>query len=113
MKRAAYVLVGVAAVCSLVFVYLLKPASAPAALLLAVWLLVPYALLALVVRFARVPRAALASATVIAALGLAFLLHSVVLRPDPQGAIAVMATPLYQLLATGIVVPLMAHFIRG
>ena len=103
---------GIAALCSLWFVYLLQPASALAALLLAAWLLVPYGLLALVVRFGREPRASRFSTEAIAAGGLALLLHAVVLRPDPQGAIAVMATPLYQLIAAGIVVPVMAHLFR-
>ena len=113
MKRTGYALCAVAALCSLGVVWALQPASVPSALMLAAWLLVPYGLLALVVRFGRVPRASLASTLLVAGAGLAFLLGTVFVRPDPQGAIAVMATPLYQLLVAGIVVPVMAHFIRG
>ena len=113
MKRTGYASCVLAALCSLGVVWALQPASLPSAVLLAAWLLVPYILLALVVRFGRVPRASLASTLLIACAGVAFLVNAVFVRPDPQGAIAVMATPLYQLLAAGIVVPVMAHFVRG
>jgi hypothetical protein len=113
VKAAGYAICGAAGLCSLGFVYALQPASALAALLLAAWLLTPYVLMGLVVRLGRSPRASLASTAAIAAGGLAFLLVVVWLRPDAQGAIAVMATPLYQLIAAGIVIPVMAHFIRG
>jgi hypothetical protein len=112
VKRVGYALCVAAALCSLGIAWALRPVSLASALLLAAWLLVPYALLALVVRFGPA-RASLASTVLIICGGFAFLVDVVFVRPDPQGAIAVMATPLYQLLAAGIVVPVMAHFVRG
>jgi hypothetical protein len=47
----AYVLLIVAAIVSLCFVYLLKPTSAEATALFSIWLLLPYIILAVILAF--------------------------------------------------------------
>ena len=86
-KHAAYAVLALACAVTLAMVVALKPATALAGLALA-WLLLPYLLLA--------------AAVVIPLGALAFLAYVIYLAPDAQGAIAVLFTPFYQLVAAAL-----------
>jgi hypothetical protein len=99
----------VATLVSLFIVRSLKPEGIGVAVLLSIWLLLPYAVLAVVLE--RRPSAATEIANVITTLlvvagGLLFLIMVVFVNPDPQGGIAVMFTPIYQGIATAVLLPL-------
>ena len=102
-KRVAYAVLAVASAITLALLLALKPSTASAGVALGAWLLLPYALLALALRFlARSPKQ-LRTYTTMAVLipigAVVFLTYVIYVRPDAQGAIAVMFTPLYQLVA--------------
>ena len=102
-KRVAYGVLAFASAVTLALVVALQPASLAAGLAIGGWLLLPYALLALALRFlARSPKMLRTYVTmaILLPLGaLLWLVYVIWLRPDAQGAIAVMFTPLYQLVA--------------
>jgi hypothetical protein len=105
----AYVLLIVAAIVSLFFVYLLKPTSAEATALFSIWLLLPYIILAVILAFST--RVAIDVANLVVTLfvvvgGLLFLVVVIFIRPDPQGGIAVFFTPMYQGVAMVVLIPL-------
>ena len=105
----AYVLLIVAAIVSLLFVYLLKPTSAEATALFSIWLLLPYIILAVILAFST--RVAIDVANLVVTLfvvvgGLLFLVVVIFIRPDPQGGIAVFFTPMYQGVAMVVLIPL-------
>ena len=105
----AYVLLIVAAIVSLFFVYLLKPTSAEATALFSIWLLLPYMILAVILAFST--RVAIDVANLVVTLfvvvgGLLFLVVVIFIRPDPQGGIAVFFTPMYQGVAMVVLIPL-------
>jgi len=105
----AYVLLIIAAIVSLFFVYLLKPTSAEATALFGIWLLLPYLILAVILAFST--RVAIDVANLVVTLfvvvgGLLFLVVVIFIRPDPQGGIAVFFTPMYQGVAMIVLVPL-------
>ena len=109
MKALSYVILAVAALLSLAFVNVLKPNSLGAAAFIAVWLVLPYAALALGLTFFAKQRASavayVAVVAIVTAGGLLFLTYVIFLHPDPQGGIAVLFTPVYQAVGIGILVP--------
>ena len=108
MNRITYAVLGLAALASLLFVALLKPTGAWVAVLLVAWLALPYGLLALIVKIGAGRAAQVAGAVtsaIVAAAGLLFLADVVLWHPDPQGAIAVFFTPIYQVLALIVLLP--------
>jgi hypothetical protein len=110
MAAFAYAVLALAMLATLFFVNALMPSGAGAALVISAWLLAPYALLALALRFfardAGSLRTYAATAIATAIGGVAFLAWVIYVRPDAQGAIAVMFTPLYQMAASALLVPL-------
>lgn len=105
----AYVLLIVAAIVSLFFVYILKPTSAEATALFGIWLLLPYIILAAILAFST--RVAIDVANLVVTLlvvvgGLLFLVVVIFIQPDPQGGIAVFFTPIYQGVAMVVLIPL-------
>ena len=109
MKAISYAVLAVAASVSLVFVRVLKPDGFGATAFIAAWLVLPYAVLALALAFFAEERtsaiAYVVVAVVVAGGGLLFLTYVIFLNPDPQGAIAVFFTPLYQAIGIGILMP--------
>ena len=110
MKPLGYAILAIAALASLVFVDALQPNSFAATALIATWLVLPYAALALwLTFFAKERPSAIAHVVVIAIVtvgGLLFLTYVIFLHPDPQGGIAVLFTPVYQAVGIGILVPM-------
>ena len=106
MRALGYAFLAAAALITLYFVYELKATSAGVAIAIGAWLVLPYALLGLGMRFlGRDEKSTRIFATVSGALalgGVGFLTYLIHLSSDPQGAIAVMFTPLYQLVAAVI-----------
>jgi len=105
----AYVLLIIAAIVSLFFVYILKPTSAEATALFGIWLLLPYLILAVILAFST--RVAIDVANLVVTLfvvvgGLLFLVVVIFIQPDPQGGIAVFFTPMYQVVAMIVLIPL-------
>ena len=92
----------VAAIVSLFVVWSLRAESTRFAVLLGIWLLVPYAVLAVVLK-TRASRATenanVATTMLVVAGGLLFLIVVVFVDSDPQGGIAVLFTPVYQGIA--------------
>jgi peptidoglycan/LPS O-acetylase OafA/YrhL len=103
LQRAAYAVLALASAATVALVIALKPNTTGAALAIGTWLLLPYVLVGLALRYvARSPKTLRTYATMALAIplgGLAFLVYVIYLRPDAQGGIAVMFTPVYQLLA--------------
>lgn len=110
LKAAGYVILAAAALVSLFFVSALQPSTAGAAAFFSAWLLAPYAVLALMLTFPGKERvwaiAVVATAVTVAAGGLLFLTDVIFWRPDAQGGIAVLFTPLYQAVAIVVLLPL-------
>jgi uncharacterized membrane protein len=99
----------VAAVVSLFVVRSLQPRGAGVATLLSIWLLLPYVILAVVLQARSSPAkdiANLVTTLLVVAGGLLFLIMVVFISPDPQGGIAVVFTPIYQGIATAVLLPL-------
>ena len=109
MKAIGYAILAIAASVSLVFVNVLKPHSLGAMAFIAAWLLLPYVILALALRFFAKERAwaitYVVVTAVVAGCGLLFLTDAIFLHPDPQGGFAVLFTPLYQAVGIGVLVP--------
>ena len=98
-----------AACVTVIFVNELKPTSAGALALFAVWLVLPYvAMSAALIMFSRKQDAS-AHRPVVAVLvsigGIVFLLDVIFWHPDAQGAIAVLMTPILQAFALAILLP--------
>jgi hypothetical protein len=110
LKGIAYGSLAAAAAASLLFVHALMPASAGAWAFIAAWLVLPYALLAAGVAWLAKKRTWALTFAVVSPLvalgGLAFLTVVVFLRPDAQGGIAVMFTPIYQAIAALMLLPI-------
>jgi hypothetical protein len=109
MKSTNYAALAIAASVSLVFVVALKPKGFEGAIFMAAWLLLPYAALALALACFSKERAseisyALATLAV-AASGLLFLIDVIFLRPNPQGGLAFVLTPIYQAIGIPVLVP--------
>jgi len=109
-KALGFAILAIAAPVTLAFVNVLKPNSLGATAFIATWLLLPYAALALgLVFFARERASAIGWVLVIAAVaggGLLFLSYVIFVRPDPQGGIAVLLTPVYQAVGIGLLLPI-------
>jgi hypothetical protein len=106
----ACLLLVAAAIASLFFVRALKPTSMVATVLISIWLLLPYMILAVIVSLRTrlaIEMANLAVALLVAAGGLLFLTMVIFVQPDPQGGIAVFFTPLYQGIAMIVLFPLL------
>jgi hypothetical protein len=112
MNAVALAIVVAAGVGDLVFVQALKPTSLGAALLLAAWLLTPCIVSAAWLARVRASRAHSAAAgivtTVVAAGGASWLIRTIYIRPDAQGPIAVVLTPIYQMAALAVGAPVSA-----
>ena len=111
----AYLLLVIAAVVTVVFVISLKPTSTEAAVFFSAWLLLPYFILAILVSTRAslgIEVASLIVTALITSGGLLFLTIVIFVRPDPQGAIAVLFTPLYQGIAMAVLFPL-SRWISG
>ena len=109
MKALSYAILAVSALVSIAFVNVLKPNSLGAAAFFTVWLVLPYAALALGLTFFAKERASAIAYVVVVAIvtvgGLLFLTYVIFLHPDPQGGIAVLFPPVYQAVGIGILVP--------
>jgi len=108
MNRFAYAVLGFAAVASWLFVAILRPSGAWLSALLAVWLVLPYAVLGVAIRLAAGRAGQVAGAVtraIVAAAGMLFLSDVILWHPDPQGGIAVFFTPIYQVLALIVLLP--------
>jgi hypothetical protein len=72
--------------------------------------------LAFVLKFGtkeRMPvKATIVVAIVIAGAGLLFLMDTIYWRPDPQGGIAVLLTPIYQCIGLGVLLPACQWLLR-
>jgi hypothetical protein len=102
-KRVAYAVLACASAVTLALVLALKPSTAAAGVAIAAWLLLPYLLLGLALRFlarsAKQLRTYATMAVLIPIGAVVFLAYVIYVRPDAQGAIGVLFTPLYELVA--------------
>lgn len=98
----------VAALVSFFVVWSLQPHGARLAVLASLWLLLPYAALAVVVetRSGVAIVASVATTLLVVGGGLLFLIIVVFVDPDPQSGIAVLLTPVYQAIAIVVLLPL-------
>ena len=104
-----FVLIAVAACISVIFVKALKPASDGAFLFFAVWLVLPYVIMSVVLILLRRKGTTAAHWYVVAALvsigGIIFVADIIFWHPDAQGAIAVFMTPILQAGASALLLP--------
>ena len=112
MNRVALAILVAAAGADLFFVRALQPSTIVAGLLLAVWLLTPRVVSAAWLVVARGSRrhstVAGVVTTVVAAAGTSRLSDVIYARPDAQGPIAVVLTPIYEMAALVVLAPLSA-----
>lgn len=105
----AYAFLLIAGVATLFLVHSLGPTSFESAAGFGMWLLLPYAVLAVILDTTK--RAESDAANLVVTLcvvigGLCFLTYVIFIRPDPQGGIAVFFAPIYQGAAIILLVPL-------
>jgi hypothetical protein len=107
MKAVGHSSLVVAALVSLFVVWSLQPDGAGLAALVSLWLLLPYAALAVIVetRSAGATLASVATTLLVVVGGLLFLIMVVFLNPDPQSGIAILLMPVYQGIATLVLLP--------
>lgn len=108
MRAVGYIVLAAAASISLVFVNILKPTSVGATAFFSAWLVLPYVVLALLIYAAKERASMVANVTVavlVAGGGLLFLTDVIFLRPDPQGGIGVLFTPIYQAIGIALLLP--------
>ena len=112
MNRVALAILIAAAAADLWFVRALQPSTLVAGLLLAGWLLTPRAVSAAWLVVARGSRRQSAVAgivtTIVAAAGTSRLIDVIYAHPDPQGPIAVVLTPIYEMAALVVLAPVSA-----
>ena len=93
-------LIAIAACTTVLFVSTLKPASTGAFIFFAVWLVSPHIIIGTVLIFLRtrskVPFHSCVVAVILSAGGILYLADVIFWRPDAQGALAVLMTPLLQ-----------------
>lgn len=96
----SFVVIAAAASITVIFVKALKPTSGGAFLFFAVWLVLPYVIMSAVLIFLRRKGTTSVHWQVMAALvsigGILFMADVIFWRPDAQGAIAVLMTPILQ-----------------
>lgn len=113
-----YLVLAVAACIAVVFVKALKPTSTGAFLFFAAWLALPYGVAAVALIALRRRRNGTASARwhlvamLVSVGGILFLTDVIFWRPDAQGAIAVLATPILQGGATFLLVAVISLISR-
>lgn len=114
--RPALAVLLVAAMANGVCVQALKPASPAAYLFWAVWLIAPLAIGAAVLIFAKRANRSAAhwelTAILTTVAGLLYLADVIFLRPDAQGAAAVLLTPLLQAGLAMLLLPLLGWALR-
>ncbi len=112
IARITFVLIAVTACITVIFVKALKPASGGAFLFFVVWLLLPHAVMSARLFQLRHKSAASVHWYVVAALvslgGIVFLADVIFWRPDAQGAIAVLMTPILQGGASALLLPVVS-----
>jgi hypothetical protein len=104
-----------AALVSLLIVWSLQPRGTGVAALLGLWLLLPYAVLAVVLEnrsSVTTKPADVATTLLVVAGGLLFLIVVIFVDPDPQGGIAVLFTPVYQGIAIVALLPITRWLLR-
>jgi hypothetical protein len=116
MRSAGYTVLAGAAVTSLLFVRILEPTTLAITAFLSGWLLLPYAVLALILALSAQERSTamtcVLTAMLVAAGGLLFLTGVIFVYPDPQGGIAVLFTPIYQALSIAVLLPLTRWLVK-
>ena len=116
-KYVSYLSLALAAFTAVSLVNSMKPTSIRAFAFFAAWLLFPYALmfgsLVLLQRRRSPSLHWYVTVAVVSIGGTALLLDIVVLRPDPQGAIAVLLVPLVQCFALALLVPILKRAFRN
>jgi hypothetical protein len=117
VKAIGNTVLALAAAASLGFVQVMRPTTLETAVWLSAWLAFPYFLLAAMLAFfgrkgAVWALASVAVCIVVAASGLLFVTVVVFLRPDAQGALAVVFMPIWQLIAAAVLLPLF-HWLIG
>jgi hypothetical protein len=112
VNRVALAVLAAAAAGDLWFVRALRPSTIRAAVLLALWLLTPRAMSAAWLYVARGSRRQSIVAgivtTLVAAGATSLLIEVIYVHPDPQGAIAVVLTPIYEMGALVVLAPISA-----
>jgi len=104
-----YFLLATAACTSVFFVSALRPTSTGAFAFFAIWLTLPYAIMAAALILLQ--RKCMASfhwhvvAIIVSTAGMLYLADVIFWHPDAQGAIAVLITPLFQAGALVLVLP--------
>jgi hypothetical protein len=116
ITAATMSILAVSACMTIFFVKTLKPASTGAFVFLTVWLLLPYVVMSIVLLWRWRKRAASLHWHGVAALvsigGMVFLMDVIFWRPDAQGAIAVLMTPMLQGGALAVLLPLVSWLSR-
>lgn len=105
----AFFFIAVAAGSTVLFVSALKPTSTGVFVGFAVWLMFPYAVMSAVLIFLQRKGAASfhwhVAAAIVSIVGILFLANVIFWHPDPQGAIAVLMTPILQGGALALILP--------
>jgi hypothetical protein len=112
-----FLVLTIAACITVVFVKALKPTSTGAFLFFAAWLVLPYAVAtAALITLRRKGNASVRwhlVATLVSVGGVLFLTDVIFWRPDAQGAIAVLMTPILQGVVTVVLVAVISWISRN
>lgn len=116
MTAFVYFLLVIAAAITVLFVNSLEPVSAKVFTFFAVWLLLPYGIMATFLVLLQCKGSCPISLHVVEILvvvgGLLFLADVIFCHPDAQGGIAVMMTPILQVGAMAILFPVVEWLTR-
>ena len=107
--RITCLLLAAAACTTLLFVRAMQPTSTGVFVFFAAWLLLPYAIMGAALALSQKKRIASGHWHVVAVMvstgGIVFLADAIFWHPDPQGAFAVLLTPILQGGALAILLP--------
>jgi hypothetical protein len=110
----AFLLIAIAACTTVVFVSALGPTSIGAFAFFAVWLVLPYAIMSAALIFLQRKGNAFVRwyvvAVIVSAGGILYLADVIFWRPDAQGGIAVLMTPILQAGALAFLLPVVWWF---
>jgi hypothetical protein len=112
IRALSFFLIGISACTTALFVSSLRPTTATAFAVFALWLITPHLAMSAGILLLQQKGTALISwcvaAIIVSIGGIVFLTDVIFLQPDAQGAIAVLVAPLFQGVAFAVMLPLIS-----
>ncbi|MEZ5690604.1 MAG: hypothetical protein R3D71_02930 [Rickettsiales bacterium] len=118
MKRFILLLLGLVSIGNFIFMYWLNPLNLISTLSVGAWLSLPYATLALLIRYIVKNKTDIIPILFVVAAITIFaireIINSVFINPDPQGALVFLFVPIYQfaIIALAVVILMVIKLTR-